>query len=170
MPITQERMLALIAASDDLRECWEGLSANAMELIQSIQRSAGKEHGITLAQVEESLLQTYVMCQPDYQHGLTLATEKTHFKLKRGDNDANRRRLRRRRSLARGEDPDEADMPRDWESEPGRQTRALPRAPGPPQRKRPKTATTTKEDQTTIELGEAPDLGGDDSEGGGFAL
>lgn len=95
MPITQDRMLALIDAADDYKYALEGLVAQ-IEAIRAA-RASGQDYREPLAFLLQSPRIASMLHDP-VATATTLATERAHFKAARGRNIRHAEYLRRKRT------------------------------------------------------------------------
>lgn len=104
MPITEDRMLALLAAGEDLQQALEA-SEQSLRQVASEAEGGMLSAGEALAQA--LLLVGRARLRQPIESSLVLAVERQHFQLVRGRNRAARRRMALKRGKARGEQQDD---------------------------------------------------------------
>lgn len=99
MPITQKRMLDLLAAGSEYKLAFEAISIRLTELV--IDHDSGR---LPTNKLYDTLLHLGEYMRPKPAHGEVLVEEKAHFKAVAGRNDMARRRMQRRRGTIVGDD------------------------------------------------------------------
>lgn len=92
MPITQTRMLALVAAAHAYEQSFEGFASIAQALISDHIRGE-----LSLGQLQLMIAQAKQTAEPANEHVKIIAREHEHFRLLSSKNDYARRRLARKR-------------------------------------------------------------------------
>ena len=96
MPITQDRMIAVINAGRECLECYKALIGQINEAVKQ------KRMGLPAEQVLENLLVLAYEYQPSMSAIEVIAVEETHFAAMRHHNELSRQRMAEQRIQQRG--------------------------------------------------------------------